>query len=250
MARKSSQSQYDDGGNDSRRPPQDHNDEEVELEHHHHQYLGHQAEEQQVEYDDLLTTNAASAYPAKNCCSWKVATLFLVLVATSLVLAWIAFPAEDIVAKYIPEFEAPENPYTGPEAGAPAGNGGITIGMPPSQSPGEEDEDASYDWSGNTVPSFMQCPEDGDATCCNGATINCKIPVNKMMFGMVHNAMSSEEGGFIVGYNHYLELEKALMAGYRGINLDVCSCNGALQFCHNVCGKCSSHSITIYHYYL
>ena len=241
MARKSSQSQYDDdGGNGSRRPPQDHNDEEVELEHHHHQYLGHQAEEQQVEYDDLLTTNAASAYPAKNCCSWKVATLFLVLVATSLVLAWIAFPAEDIVAKYIPEFEAPENPYTGPEAGAPAGNGGITIGMPPSQSPGEEDEDASYDWSGNTVPSFMQCPEDGDATCCNGATINCKIPVNKMMFGMVHNAMSSEEGGFIVGYNHYLELEKALMAGYRGINLDVCSCNGALQFCHNVCGKRSS----------
>jgi hypothetical protein len=64
--------------------------------------------------------------------------------------------------------------------------------------------------------------------------------VNKMMFGMVHNAMSSEEGGFIVGYNHYLELEKALMAGYRGINLDVCSCNGALQFCHNVCGKRSS----------
>lgn len=43
------------------------------------------------------------------------------------------------------------------------------------------------------------------------------------------------EGGFIVGYNQYLELEKALVAGYRGINLDVCYCNGALQFCHNVC---------------
>jgi len=56
-----------------------------------------------------------------------------------------------------------------------------------------------------------------------------------MMFGMVHNAMSSEEGGFFFGYNHKLELEKALMAGYRGINLDVCNCGGLLQFCHNVC---------------
>merc|ERR1719491_2419238 len=55
------------------------------------------------------------------------------------------------------------------------------------------------------------------------------------MFGLVHNAMSSEEGDFSYGYNHNLELEKALVAGYRGLSLDVCNCNGVLQFCHNVC---------------
>ena len=235
MARNSSQSHYDDGINSrSSSRPQD--QEDVELHH----------EQQEVEYDDLLTTEATSAYPRKNCCTWKVATLFLVLVATSLVLIWIALPTEDIVAKYIPQFEAPENPYTGPEAGAPttSGNGGIIIGMPPSQSPGENG--SVDDTSGSTVPSFMQCPE-GDGTCCNGSTSNCKIPVNKMMFGMVHNAMSSEEGGFIVGYNHYLGLEKALVAGYRGINLDVCNCNGALQFCHNVCGEWSGIRCVTHH---
>ena len=95
---------------------------------------------------------------------------------------------EKIVAPYIPKFDEPANPYTGPEAGATSSeSGGITIGMPPSQSPGE-----TNDTSGTTVPSFMQCPEGGDVACCNGSTSNCQIPVNKMMFGMVHNAMSSE----------------------------------------------------------
>jgi hypothetical protein len=56
-----------------------------------------------------------------------------------------------------------------------------------------------------------------------------------MMFTMVHNAMASEEGGFFAGYNQYYSLEKALVAGHRGINLDTCNCAGVLQFCHNVC---------------
>ena len=45
------------------------------------------------------------------------------------------------------------------------------------------------------------------------------------------------EKGFIVGYNHRLGIGKALMAGYRGLSLDVCNCNGVLQFCHNICGE-------------
>lgn len=56
-------------------------------------------------------------------------------------------------------------------------------------------------------------------------------PVNKL----VHNANASEEGNFYVGYNHFYGLERALVAGYRALNLDVCNCNGVLQFCHNVC---------------
>jgi hypothetical protein len=46
-----------------------------------------------------------------------------------------------------------------------------------------------------------------------------------------------KEKGFIVGYNHRLGIGKALMAGYRGLSLDVCDCNGVVQFCHNVCGE-------------
>ena len=56
---------------------------------------------------------------------------------------------------------------------------------------------------------------------------------NLLMFKTLLNQI--KEGGFFIGYNHKLGLEKALVAGYRGINLDVCNCNGVLQFCHNVC---------------
>lgn len=144
--------------------------------------------------------------------------------------------------KYIPQFPEPENIYIGPEAGSDAdngvsptpssgaGDGGFTIGLPPSQAPGNDNNGEV----GIAVPSFMKCPEDG-GLCCNGSPDNCKLRVDEMMFGLVHNAMSSEEGGFFIGYNHKLGLEKALVAGYRGLGLDVCNCNGVLQFCHNVC---------------
>lgn len=90
------------------------------------------------------------------------------------------------------------------------------------------------DGIGNAVPSFMTCPTDG-SVCCNGSNSNCGLRVDQMMFSMVHNANAAEENGFFAGYNHYASLEKALIAGHRGINLDVCNCGGRLQFCHNVC---------------
>ena len=62
----------------------------------------------------------------------------------------------------------------------------VAIGMPPSQTPGEDDD------MGLSVPSFMQCPDEGNELCCNGSINNCKLRVNEMMFGMVHNAMSTE----------------------------------------------------------
>ena len=71
----------------------------------------------QAEYDGLkpLTTssNSRAQQPRKNCCTWKVATVFLLFVAVLLVVIWLMLPAEDIVAKYIPEFSEPENPYLG-----------------------------------------------------------------------------------------------------------------------------------------
>ena len=75
----------------------------------------------QAEYDGLksLTTssNSRAQQPRKNCCAWKVATVFLLFVAVLLVVIWLMLPAEDIVAKYIPEFSEPENPYLGEHKG-------------------------------------------------------------------------------------------------------------------------------------
>ncbi|KAL7551172.1 hypothetical protein ACHAWF_014372 [Thalassiosira exigua] len=186
----------------------------------------------QLEYDRLL----ASSKPRRNCCTWKVAAVFLAFVAAGLVLTWQMLPAEDIVARYIPQFEEPANPYEGPEAGAPfvpekpdansEDGGGIDIGVP--------SDAADAVAAGTVVPSFMRCPE-GDELCCNGSPANCGLRLDQMMFGLVHNSMSSEEGGFFIGYNHILGLEKALVAGYRALSLDVCRCGSALQFCHNVC---------------
>lgn len=56
------------------------------------------------------------------------------------------------------------------------------------------------------------------------------IPTHIPILSIVYS-----EGDFTFGFNHKFGLERALVAGYRGLNLDVCNCNGALQFCHNVC---------------
>jgi len=64
--------------------------------------------------------------------------------------------------------------------------------------------------------------------CCNGLTSNCNLPVNEVLFAMVHNAMSSYEDYFIAANNNE-SLEKALVAGYRGLMLDSCLCDGGLR---------------------
>lgn len=74
-----------------------------------------------AEYDGLKSLTRTSSnraqQPRKNCCTWKVATVFLLFVAALLVVIWLMLPAEDIVAKYIPEFSEPENPYLGEHKG-------------------------------------------------------------------------------------------------------------------------------------
>jgi hypothetical protein len=85
--------------------------------------------------------------------------------------------------------------------------------------------------------SFMQC-EDATQTqnnCCNGLDNICDLGVDEIFYAGVHNAMASFEGGFLFQQNHQLQLEGALEAGYRGINLDVCNCNGEYQLCHGIC---------------
>jgi hypothetical protein len=75
---------------------------------------------------------------------------------------------------------------------------------------------------------FMQC-EDVTKNCCNGLDSICNLRVDEIFYASVHNAMASVEGGFLFQHNHQFQLEGAMEAGYRGINLDVCKCNGQYQ---------------------
>ena len=71
--------------------------------------------------------------------------MFLFCVALSLILTGVFLPAEGIIIAYLPKFDPPANPYTGPEAGTeadrkspPPGTTGkdVAVGIPPSPAGG------------------------------------------------------------------------------------------------------------------
>lgn len=68
---------------------------------------------------------------------------------------------------------------------------------------------------------------------CNGLASNCDMPVNELLFASLHNA-NHDDPPF---QNHNSALENALVAGYRGLFLDVCKCGNEeeLIFCHGTC---------------
>jgi hypothetical protein len=77
--------------------------------------------------------------------------------------------------------------------------------------------------------SKAQC----DGPLCNGLSNICGMAVNEVLFGMVHNAMSSTEAGFVFYANNVKDpFNAALDAGYRGLKLDICNCEGEFVFCH------------------
>eukprot|EP00578_Thalassiosira_sp_NH16_P004205 CAMPEP_0181141338 /NCGR_PEP_ID=MMETSP1071-20121207/35770_1 /TAXON_ID=35127 /ORGANISM="Thalassiosira sp., Strain NH16" /LENGTH=462 /DNA_ID=CAMNT_0023228321 /DNA_START=45 /DNA_END=1431 /DNA_ORIENTATION=- len=89
--------------------------------------------------------------------------------------------------------------------------------------------------------------------CCNGLASNCDLPVNDVLFPMVHNAHSSYADNFM-GANNNRPFEEALVAGYRALGMKTCECEGFLSkvllerdeewglgssnlgFCHTACG--------------
>ncbi len=79
---------------------------------------------------------------------------------------------------------------------------------------------------------FMQCDDNDTGNCCNGVGGLCDMRANEIMYATLHNGMSTVENGFFYGANHEFSLEGALEAGYRGLNLDICNCNGEINFCH------------------
>lgn len=79
---------------------------------------------------------------------------------------------------------------------------------------------------------------------CNGLASNCNRAANDIMYATMHNAMSSRDEGFIVP-NHSARLEKALDAGFRGLFLDSCDCDGT-EFCHGFCFSGTRNAKTVF----
>jgi hypothetical protein len=72
-------------------------------------------------------------------------------------------------------------------------------------------------WSQTPLLAQQSCPDAGE-TCCNGFPNLCAMPVNEILFGMAHNAMSSPSAGFLLFANHLNDpIVESLDVGYRGL---------------------------------
>lgn len=80
---------------------------------------------------------------------------------------------------------------------------------------------------------YYRCSSDED--CCNGVDTICDLRLSEVMFAGLHNAMATKQDGFLFAGNHEFQLESALQAGFRGINVDVGNCDGSLVLVHNQC---------------
>ena len=72
-------------------------------------------------------------------------------------------------------------------------------------------------------------------TACNGLENLCDKRANEIMFATAHNANSALKSGELFFPNHKRELENALYAGYRGINMDIGLCDGKVTLVHGPC---------------
>lgn len=180
-------------------------------------------------YDDYASSPSTEK-PSRRCCCrvicmWPVALTFFLCLVGAIACFWAFAPVDSFVGSILPDFEDP-----GTSAPTPSPTSAIPTLLPPTTSPVAVDDPG-------TGPSFqfIQCADDA-AECCNGLESNCNTRVNELLFAASHNAMSSLEGGDPILYNHLLELEPSLDAGYRALLLDVCVCGGELVLCHGLCG--------------
>jgi len=136
----------------------------------------------------------------------------VVLLAVVGIVIWQFAPIDETLDKFLPDFNKTSSPTTSPVQGTTA----VPTAAPTAAIP------------------FNRCAS--DAQCCiNGLDNICDLGVDKVMYSMVHNAMSSVDDGFFLLPNHVKPLERALEAGYRGINVDLCNCGGKLELCHGRC---------------
>eukprot|EP00339_Tiarina_fusa_P018132 CAMPEP_0117031182 /NCGR_PEP_ID=MMETSP0472-20121206/22446_1 /TAXON_ID=693140 ORGANISM="Tiarina fusus, Strain LIS" /NCGR_SAMPLE_ID=MMETSP0472 /ASSEMBLY_ACC=CAM_ASM_000603 /LENGTH=383 /DNA_ID=CAMNT_0004739463 /DNA_START=48 /DNA_END=1199 /DNA_ORIENTATION=+ len=162
-----------------------------------------------------MTSNESDKNEEKSCCTWpKVLVIAVVLVVVG-ILVWQFAPIDDAIDAVLPTFNNTGN--EGPSGSTPMAS--------PTPAPSTAESERF---------EFMLCSSQ-DQDCCNGLDSICDLGVDDILYASVHNAMASFEDGFLFGPNHRYNLESALEAGYRGINLDVCNCGGVYQFCHGLC---------------
>jgi hypothetical protein len=145
----------------------------------------------------------------RSCCTWPRILLLVVLLAVAGVCVWKFVPWEDTINGVLDSVPIPGNTV----------KPNTVVTASPTSSPMYE---------------FIQCDDTSGTTgdCCNGLEGICDLRANEVLYATLHNGMATFEDGFLFGPNHKYQLESALKAGYRGLNLDLCNCGGETIFCH------------------
>jgi len=153
----------------------------------------------------------------KSCCTWPRIFLLVVILAISAFLIYWFEPwkkVDEIISN------GPAGSFNGDDRPEIL-NPNQTPTLAPTPTPGFR---------------FNQCePESNPGDCCNGLEGLCDLRADEVMYATLHNGMATIDDGFLIGANHVSPLEEALEAGYRGLNLDICNCNGEIIFCHGIC---------------
>uniref|UniRef100_A0A7S0PSU8 Phosphatidylinositol-specific phospholipase C X domain-containing protein n=1 Tax=Asterionellopsis glacialis TaxID=33640 RepID=A0A7S0PSU8_9STRA len=149
---------------------------------------------------------------SKRCCTWPRALIALLLLGVAGVLIWQFAPIDEDTVN---DLKGISNSTDEPTAE-------------------KNDESDGSDGGSNNGG------DGSNLQGCNGLDVICDLRLDEVLFAAPHNAMATKEGGYpyitgITGPNHNKPLEDALKAGYRGLSIDVCSCNGILELCHGVC---------------
>mmetsp|Transcript_6834 Transcript_6834/g.11907 ORF Transcript_6834/g.11907 Transcript_6834/m.11907 type:complete len:393 (+) Transcript_6834:142-1320(+) len=158
-----------------------------------------------------------------SCCTWPRIILLIIVLAVAGVLVWKFAPVDEAINSILPSYNSTSNGDGASGSGGGGGDGsGTTTGQDTTSAPVES---PGY--------QFVQCRDGQD--CCNGLETICDLQANEVLYATLHNAMATFEDGFLFGPNHRFNLEKAVEAGFRGLNLDLCNCGGETIFCHGIC---------------
>jgi len=161
----------------------------------------------------------------RSCCTWPRILFLVVLLAVAGICIWKFVPWEDTINDVLDQVPIP---------------GGDSDSITNNNNDGNEATPDLIETASPASPlmyEFIQCNDNGQTSgdCCNGLEGICDLRADEILYATIHNGMSTFEDGFLFGPNHKYQLEAALQAGYRGLNLDLCNCGGETIFCHGIC---------------
>ena len=160
-----------------------------------------------------------------SCCTWPRILALVVLLIAGGVCVWLFVPWDETINEVLDNVPIPGGSDIGNTRSE--GDDAIPNTIIPLKDP------ASLPLAPPEY-QFLQCGSNntGQSNCCNGLEGLCDLRVNEILYATLHNGMATFEDGFLFGPNHKYQLEGALEAGYRGLNLDICNCGGEIIFCH------------------